>query len=414
MKPINVSKIWFTAIALGIFLGNLPSAVAHENLNSESFTAAGSYNIRSVGGDRLCTVPRGTTLSPNRIDASGDMVQVDLNVVGCPKKGWVSVNGLRHRSSEVAVEGSLALRDQAGGAWSCNLPNGTPLRIDEAMPPTSQYRAWVKVSLNGAPEGCPKEGFVHSEYLTPSSEFLKRLPRNTKNQDEEDAEVEAKANEAKCENCSKKNSLKGVTEKVKRFADISSWPRNRGLVQVPTKGSRGNIGPCGSFHYNPDRSSSGQITDNYANPTTACALMALAQKWKKNFCPNNNRGCRLAWGDISHKTKAKFNGHKTHTDGECIDFRPFRKGEFANAPLTYGSSAYDRNMTRRFIELARSMGGQPIYFNDPRIQCGRAGGHHNHVHICFPARSRKVRSVCNNFQYDAKTCESNSMAGGFL
>lgn len=393
--------VWI-ASALSAFSPSVTHASHGEN---PTFSAGSDYNIRSADGHRLCGVTRGTPLVPDRLSAEGDMVRVQVNSPGCPKQGWISVNGLRSKTAQVDSEGGLALRESADGKFSCNLPGGTHVQVGESMPRGSQYRAWVKVALPEAPTGCPQEGWVHSEYLTPESSFLKNLPKEASHVDDEENEADA-PQLCSGPGCKKSSALKDLAKGMKLPFDISSWSKSRGLVQFPTRGSSARDAFCGSFHYNPDLASKGRAVDNYVNPHTACALMTLAQKWKKDVCPDNDNGCRLAWGDISHKTRPKFNGHKTHTNGECIDFRPFRKGGFKDSPLTYGSKGYDRNLTRKFINLVKSMGGQPIYFNDPKISCGRAGGHHNHIHVCFPAKSAKVRNFCHSYQYDAETCES--------
>ncbi len=221
----------------------------------------------------------------------------------------------------------------------------------------------------------------------------------------EDARTEATANVA-CPACDQTGrnirDLQAVVTGRARAGDLSSWRRSRGLVQVPTRGDRGNIGPCGSFHYNPDRGPNG-LVDNYAAPITACAFMSLLQDWKKK-CPDSQAGCRVAWGDISHATKSRFNGHSSHTHGNCIDIRPMRRGRFDNAPLVYQNS--DRNTTAEFIRMARAKGGSPILYNDPQAGAKYSSGHHNHMHICFH-NNKKTKETCANYRYDANVCGPN-------
>lgn len=230
--------------------------------------------------------------------------------------------------------------------------------------------------------------------------------------------------EQECQSCRNQN-----------FDDLKALlGGNRGLVQFPTKGDRANIGFCGSHHYLPDLAGPGKPVDNYANPVTACVLMALMQKWKKDFCPNSQSGCRIQWGDISHKTRKIFNTHKTHKQGHCIDFRPFRRGGFADSPMTHGEGSYDRLMTAKFIQLAKSMGADVILFNDPELRprsisvkvgrktikktvmpklfgdrdlgVRRANGHDNHLHICYNqgGPGSNMQKTCDNFKYDSKVC----------
>ena len=205
-----------------------------------------------------------------------------------------------------------------------------------------------------------------------------------------------------CQNCRPKNldDLKAVVAGKVKLASITSWRRNRGLVQIPTKGKYGNIGPCGSFHYSPDQNRKGEIMDNWTSPAAACTFMSVLQDWKKR-CPDSQAGCRVAWGDISHKEARMFNGHHTHTEGNCIDIRPMRRGGFDNAPLYYPES--DRNTTKEFVKMLYKNGASVIYYNDPKAGATPMSGHSNHVHVCFPS-SKKTREVCANYQYDPKIC----------
>lgn len=223
-----------------------------------------------------------------------------------------------------------------------------------------------------------------------------------------DRETEAGLKPPRCPNCSQteKNirDLQALVNGKIRIGDLSSWRRSRGLVQMPTRGERGNIGPCGSFHYNPDRNKrTGEIMDNYTNPLTACAFMSLLQDWKKR-CPDSQDGCRVAWGDISHKTALRWNGHSSHTHGNCIDIRPMRKGGFQNAPLVYQNS--DRAATAAFIRMAKEKGATPVLYNDPKAGGSYSSGHHNHIHICFHS-NKKTKQTCANYKYNPDVCGPN-------
>jgi hypothetical protein len=206
--------------------------------------------------------------------------------------------------------------------------------------------------------------------------------------------------------------LQAVVSGQLRIGDLTSWRRSRGLVQIPTEGPRHFEGPCGTTHYNPESPGfdrQGFPRDSYAHPTTACAFMAIVQDWKKNHCRPADAGCRVFWGDISHPTTTSYNGHSTggHGHGNCIDIRPMRKGAAANAPLYYSSRDYDRDMTRKFIELAKSKGADTVLFNDPQIATGRAGGHDNHMHLCIKP-GPKSNETCRKFKYDPNVCEKGS------
>jgi hypothetical protein len=181
----------------------------------------------------------------------------------------------------------------------------------------------------------------------------------------------------------------------------SAYACNRGLIQMPLIGT--NAAFCGSNHYNPD---SPKGVDAYAAPHTACALAALAQEWKKTACPGGG-GCRFSWGDISHKTRPRWNGHVSHTDGECIDIRPLNSGEFSNTGRTWRSPGYDRAKTREFLAMAKKMGATTVLFNDQQLRReGRSAyssGHDNHIHLCFK-NTTTVQATCNNLRVDPAVC----------
>jgi hypothetical protein len=320
------------------------------------FHAANNYNIRSDKGERLCSVPKGTALVPTMVNSDRDFAKVKLNSPGCPSEGWVSVSGLQPdggtgASMKVDVDGSLSLRSSPGAAdnFLCNLPDDQAVAVIGGKPATDIYRAWVKVSMTNAPSGCPGEGWVHSEYLKPADELIASLPvdANAFTSIGEEGNTEAQYGST-CPGCSSSNikALQDVVSGVRSMGNLSSWRKARGMVQIPTGGSSGHIGPCGTFHYNPNSPApvNGKLVDNYANPTTACVMMAIAQEWKSRY-PSTSSGKRFAWGDISHPTLSRFNRHKSHTDGNCFDMRPMRKGAFKDEGLEYGWSNYDRAAT---------------------------------------------------------------------
>jgi hypothetical protein len=93
-------------------------------------------------------------------------------------------------------------------------------------------------------------------------------------------------------------------------------------------------------------------------------------------------------GNISLEGGKSFagpNGHKGHMDGLGIDVRPARRQGAKPGPLTYRSSSYDREATRRLIRAFQATGRvDKIYFNDPDI--GIEGvlpwpDHDNHLHV---------------------------------
>lgn len=182
--------------------------------------------------------------------------------------------------------------------------------------------------------------------------------------------------------------------------NTSGWYKNRGLVQIPT--TAGDLGPCGSYHYNSDSPPpiDGRPSDNYADPKTACTFVAFLQEWKRKNPAEKNQ---LQWGDISHHTNARFNKHATHTQGQCIDIRPMST-EGGHFGTNYSASGYDREKTRELIRLALSMGAEPVYFNDPEIKVGRSKGHDDHIHICFKPGNPAVESTCQSLKIDPNIC----------
>jgi hypothetical protein len=176
--------------------------------------------------------------------------------------------------------------------------------------------------------------------------------------------------------------------------------RRRDLVQLPMKTIHN--GPYGSFHYSPDNNN---VLDTYINKDTSCAFQNLLKEWRTDGCSDiqnadgstteyEERGCRVSFGDISHRDKLRWNGHRSHTNGYCIDIRPMRRGSFENAGLFYTNPDYDGQKTAEFIRMAKEYGATNILFNDPNIrsrprsanyvsQVAYSGGHSNHMHICI-------------------------------
>jgi hypothetical protein len=131
--------------------------------------------------------------------------------------------------------------------------------------------------------------------------------------------------------------------------------------------------------------------------------MALMQEWKSRH-PENG-GSRIQFGDCSHKTLRKWNGHKSHTDGNCFDVRPMRSGGFVDSPITHNSSAYSRALTKEFISLAREFGATTVLFNGIKVGATPYPDHDNHMHICIYDNDVS-RRACANYHYDANICGS--------
>lgn len=188
--------------------------------------------------------------------------------------------------------------------------------------------------------------------------------------------------------------------------------QRRNLVALPMC-STPNNGPFGSYHYNPDSSNAPPV-DVYTNPATSCAFQNVLKKWNEEFCPDTGttpyeeRGCRVSFGNISHRNTVNFPPHRTHRDGTCIDIRPMRRGGFQDAGLRWGNRnrSYDRALTAQFMRLAQENGASLMIFNDPSIRSQSRStnyvpgvvysqGHEDHMHICFdPRRLTEEQSTC--------------------
>ncbi len=96
----------------------------------------------------------------------------------------------------------------------------------------------------------------------------------------------------------------------------------------------------------------------------------------------------VAFGDMSRAGGGSFRPHSSHKGGSEVDVRPFRT-DGRNAPTDITQPTYDRETSRRFIQLVRERHPDAvILFNDPvLIREGLTrynAGHDNHLHIRLP------------------------------
>lgn len=207
-----------------------------------------------------------------------------------------------------------------------------------------------------------------------------------------------------------KNRTGWVAKKyVSKNKSSCAKPKNKGISGIKFRTARGLIrmhnnraGFCGSVDYSPERGG-----ESYAAPVTACVLTRFAQEWKTKHCPSGG-ACKMTIGDISHPKYRKFDGHNTHTNGNCIDFRPIRKR--GSGPLTFRSRDYSLTKTKQFLRLAKKLGATNVYFNDPRTRSKKAGklseyvgGHDNHIHLCFH-NNKRVRNRCAAYKPNYNVC----------
>lgn len=398
-------------------------------------TTAKTVRIRSVDGDILCTVRKGALMTAIGRHEDGERIEVNANIKGCPKQGFVYANYVKPilsddtENNEAEVESAaVTLRSAPNigkGTYRCALPKGARLLVTDDSPTSGANSGWVKIKLKEPRPGCPEEGFLDGDYLKPTDSF-EDLPVTSGTRRRAATGRNTEADVPTCTgNCERiVDPAAANREDLKRVADEANKSRgpfidelrkmikdrkykpqglrsNRGLVQMPLDGRTGTIGPCGSHHYGVDKPIG---IDAYANPLTACSMTAFAQEWKRSYCPDR-AGCTLSWGDISHATRPFFNTHRSHTDGLCFDVRPPIKGGFADAGRTFRSPNYDKAKAKDLVALAKAMGADTsqLFFNDTSIGTKPKGLHDNHIHICFP-NNEKTRDTCENLRIDPAVC----------
>jgi hypothetical protein len=185
------------------------------------------------------------------------------------------------------------------------------------------------------------------------------------------------------------------------------FPESRGLLRLNNPETRRGL--CGSYDYSDDAGE-----ESYASPTAACAIAQLSERWRKEQCPNNG-ACRLQIGDISHETRERFDGHKTHTDGHCVDFQTIRKERYTDR-VDFESDLYDQEKTEQLLRLLRELGGTEIIFNDEdMIEKGlsrHVGNHDSHIHVFFKPDNETVEQQCLNYQPDPQMCPTSTILFG--
>lgn len=434
---------------------------------------AGAFDLVNDQGDTLCQVSRDkvpTLKAVGRLDST--QVKVELSALGCPPEGFLDTNSLRPYNEAgqedmiMRTSGNLVLRGgpDPDADELCVLDSSNIIEITEENIAGAASPSWVEVKISNPKSGCPSEGFVNGQFLESTQDYSK-LPQIETSQSEAVSLNDlfgsvTEAGNAECLNndCAQDAPLSASTEDLRKISTyVSPWlngvremirnPKanpaslttSRGLVLMPVGGKTKKVGLCGSLHYNPDVDTKGKLTDAYANPLTACTFASVLQDWKKNNCPGDESGCKIAWGDISHPKDKKFNRHQTHTHGECIDIRPLRKGPFVDAGLAAvtgkevcvkrakkrvwikrkkryenhnvcvqykakTAAAYDQEMTKTLVGKLRAAGGEPILFNDTSIGTRHSSGHNDHIHVCFKDNP-KTRAACNDFVPDPAICD---------
>lgn len=435
-QPVALPKVDGATVELPK-VGPIPSArppQEQDNVRRKVTVTARGLNVRTADGEILCSVTRDTALTAIGRHGGGERLKVEISAPGCPKIGYVAESFVRpeatgSKSPESIVDSDgLSLRarpDLSQDSWKCALPKNFRVKVISDSSTFKDDVSFVKVKLLGAKKGCPEEGYVAEPYLRSPDRFadlpvirgtedcesgncggLKAGPK-TGDAVGDIAGLGSGIGSALGDEKSGGPFVEGLRAMIKNKKKKPAGLRtSRGLVQIPL---RGNRGPCGSFFYNASPHHIKNENRVFANPLSACVLTSVMQDWKKKVCPSRDAGCRFSFGDISHPTDPSFmRKHSTHTDGYCVDIRPPRKGDFSNSGMSYKWGGYDRNMMRKLTSLVKKAGGSNIYFNDPVIRkeykgIKRAGGHDNHIHVCFKDNAT-TRATCDNLKVDPEVC----------
>jgi len=226
--------------------------------------------------------------------------------------------------------------------------------------------------------------------------------------------------------------LKLIEEPQFDFIDFRYFD-TRGFVKVPLEMSKGfrtskgelvpemQEGPLNTLHYLSDDPHS---NDAFGHPTSICAFLQAVKTYNKSC---SGPECRVQWGDFYHSDK--WYTHSDHHEGTCVDVRPVRKTEGYHGINVFRyvdrckkdkqgvetctrvsvlNPEYDRAKTQELIDAFVAAGGvgkasedgkvlvEHILFNDTKGIKGvtSAPGHHNHMHVCFPNNSEKVKKAC--------------------
>ncbi len=193
--------------------------------------------------------------------------------------------------------------------------------------------------------------------------------------------------------------LEGVSTENKKLSGLHFLPEYKGsnlntihrpyMVKIPLDHETGE-GPFNSYHYKPDNIAS---NDSFLRPKPLCAFMEVMKQFQKEC--GGGPGCQVQFGNFYHDPD--WNVHESHGNGTCVDIRPFRDSSDADARITRSSGQYNRERTRKFINLLKRAGAWPIFFNDSKIKGSRwLSNHDDHIHACFHHSNKYVKDACND------------------
>lgn len=207
----------------------------------------------------------------------------------------------------------------------------------------------------------------------------------------------------------------GVGE-LELFQTANEYRGRRGktaLIKLPINEETG-LGSFNMRHYTPDDAA---YSDNFIQPTAGCAFLRVAQLWEQNC---QGAGCELQYGNMFHLES--WGTHQTHDSGYCVDIRPFRKEDDRDRGLKYSHSRYDRERTKKFIEVLMQAGASDLIFGDRKLithanlpatreavlpdapddywsyrhkpRWDTEGHHDDHIHVCFNPDDALVKKTC--------------------
>ena len=145
------------------------------------------------------------------------------------------------------------------------------------------------------------------------------------------------------------------------------------------------------WHYDHISFASGGLCD-YGNPAanwgTASGVAFIEYAGRLNVARGDGK---IAVGDMALEHGGHFDDHVSHHVGLDVDIHPIRKDRVCSgAQVTWQSSTYDRNATRRLIKALHDAAPRHvklILFNDPvLIREGLTiftANHDNHLHVRY-------------------------------
>jgi hypothetical protein len=130
----------------------------------------------------------------------------------------------------------------------------------------------------------------------------------------------------------------------------------------------------------------------YATDWLKTEMESIGKYYNETYQKQNSKLKSINLNDCSPVQGHDTPDHKGHETGLDVDIKiPKKNGSFSG--ITYNSSEYDQDATRKILESIKKRGNvRATYFNDPVLikegLCTSMGGHDNHIHVSFKAQSR--------------------------